>query len=95
MGTLHIGQRFISPSIELPPANNIASPACKMILLFDVEPVLMAPTLLLFLLAFEAEVKRAFPFCVHVKPGCQLAEHAEQNSLEHVGHFTPTGSTLF
>ena len=91
MGTLHIGQRFISPSIEPPPGNIRLSPACPISRPLDADAVFIKP-LLLVLLALEAEVKRAFPFCAQVIPGCQLAEHREQNSLSHVGHFTGTGS---
>jgi hypothetical protein len=91
MGTLHIGQRFISPSIEPFPGNIRLSPAAPISRPLDADAVLIKP-LVLVLLAFEAEVKRAFPFCAQVIPGCQLAEHREQNSLSHVGHFTGTGS---
>ena len=83
----------MSPSIELLPCNR-KSPACPTVLLID-RDVFLFKTLLLFVrLALDAEVKRAFPFCAHDNPGCQLAEHREQNSLSHVGHFTATDSNF-
>ena len=91
MGTVHIGHLFISPSMEPAPGNAKASPNGPTTLLFDAE-VLVKMWLLFVLLLFDAEANNAFPFCAQVSPGCQLAEHREQNSLSQDGHLTGTAS---
>ena len=90
MGTLHIGHLFMSPSMEPAPGNAKASPNGPTILLFDAE--VLVKMWLLFVLLFDAEVNNAFPFCAQVSPGCQFAEHREQNSFSQDGHLTGTAS---
>ena len=90
MGTLHIGHLFMSPSMEPAPGNAKTSPNGPTILLFDAE--VLVKMWLLFVLLFDAEANNAFPFCAQVSPGCQFAEHREQNSFSQDGHLTGTAS---
>ena len=94
IGTLHIGHLFMSPSMDPAPGNAKTSPNGPTTLALDADALFDKIWLLFVLLLFVADANKAFPFCAHVKPGCQLAEQREQNSLSHEGHFTGRGSTF-